>query len=177
MCCVAMGNSKKVCPDCGRNMVQQFIGVKHCKCGTSWEKDIGYFKRTSDMVFALQRQTIGKEIKQVPGIRYKETERKDDGIMEINEDNISAGAMFSPISIGDFLKAHKKNNPTEDIKAYRTALEQAVQAKKSGAVCSQCGSPIWAIGTATVGWNGCFTCITGEADSSEDYEIDSVCFK
>jgi hypothetical protein len=96
--------------------------------------------------------------------------------MEINEVNMSAGAMFSPISIDDFLKAHKKNNPTEDIKAYRTALEQAVQAKKSGAVCSQCGNPIWAIGTATVGWNGCFTCITGEADSSEDYEIDSVCF-
>jgi len=55
-------------------------------------------------------------------------------------------------------------------------LEQTVQAKKSSAVCSQCGSPIWAIGTATVSWNGCFTCITGEADNSDDFEIDSVCF-
>jgi len=84
--------------------------------------------------------------------------------------------MYSPISIDDFIKAHKKNNPTEDMKEYRANLEQAVNAKKSGAVCSQCGNPIWAIGTGTVGWNGCFTCITGEADSSEDYEIDSVCY-
>jgi hypothetical protein len=84
--------------------------------------------------------------------------------------------MFSPISLDDFIKAHKKNNPSEDMKEYRANLEQAVSAKKSGAVCHQCGSPIWAIGTGTVGWNGCFTCITGEADSSEDYEIDSVCY-
>ncbi len=39
-----------------------------------------------------------------------------------------------------------------------------------------CGQPIWAIGSATVDWDGCFTCITGEADESEDYEIESVCF-
>ena len=96
--------------------------------------------------------------------------------MEINEVGTSSGTLFAPISIGDFLKAHEKNNPSEDTKEYRAASEQAVQTKKSGAVCSQCGSPIWAVGTATVGWNGCFTCITGEADCSEDYEIDSVCF-
>ena len=35
---------------------------------------------------------------------------------------------------------------------------------------------MWAAGTAIVGWNGCFNCITGESDNSEDYEIDSVCF-
>ncbi len=169
-------NNKKVCPDCGKNMVQQFIGLTHCKCGTSWKKEIGYFKRTPDMVFALQRQNVGKKTKQVPVIRYKEIERKDESTMEINESKISTGVLFSPISINKFLEAHKKNNPGEDIKAYRAALEQTVQAKKSGAVCAQCGNPIWAIGTATVGWNGCFTCITGEADCSEDYEIDSVCF-
>ena len=37
----------------------------------SWEKDIGYFERTPDMVFALERKTIGKKVKQVPVIRYK----------------------------------------------------------------------------------------------------------
>ena len=84
--------------------------------------------------------------------------------------------MFSPISIDDFVKAHRKNNPTEDMKTYRTNLEQAVNSKKSGTVCYQCGNPIWAIGTGTVGWSGCFACITGEADNSEDYEIDSVCY-
>jgi hypothetical protein len=83
---------------------------------------------------------------------------------------------FNPISLVNFLESYRKNNPTEDAEAYRAALVEAVSAKKSGAVCAQCGSPIWAIGTATVGWDGCFTCITGEADCSEDYEIDGVCF-
>ena len=83
-------------------------------------------------------------------------EHIDEPIIDINEVRISSGAMFAPISIDDFLKAHKRNNPTENIKEYRAALEQTVQAKKSGAVCSQCGNPIWALGTATVGWNGCF---------------------
>jgi len=110
-------------------------------------------------------------------IRYKDkgNENSEVDVIEIVEISKAAWAMFSPISITKFLKAYKKNNPTTDIKMYRAALEQAVQAKKAGAVCAQCGSPIWAIGTATVGWNGCFTCITGEADSSGDYEIDSVC--
>jgi hypothetical protein len=132
------------------------------------------------MVFALQRQTTGKKNKpkQVPVIRYKENERSDESIVEVIEVNgePQTAAMFAPISIDDFLRAHQRNNPAEDLKAYRSALEEAVQAKKSGAVCAQCDNPIWAIGTATVGWNGCFTCITGESDSSKDYEIDGVCF-
>ena len=57
-------------------MVQQFIGLKHCRCGISWKKDIGYFERNEDMVFALQRVTVGKKkkVKQVPIIRYKDSE-------------------------------------------------------------------------------------------------------
>ena len=65
-----MGQSNKVCPACGHKMKQQFIGLQHCKCGMSWKRDIGYFERTPDMVFALQRQKVGKKIKQVPIIRY-----------------------------------------------------------------------------------------------------------
>ena len=64
-----MGN--RVCENCGRHMKQQFIGLQHCSCGTSWKKDIGYFERTPDMVFALQRQKVGKKVKQVPIIRYR----------------------------------------------------------------------------------------------------------
>lgn len=52
-------------------MKQQFIGLKHCKCGMSWKRDIGYFERTGDMVFALERRKCGKKWKQVPVIRYK----------------------------------------------------------------------------------------------------------
>lgn len=69
-----MGASNKVCPNCGRKMKQQFIGLLHCKCGMSWSKDSGFFERTSDMVFALERRKEGKKIKQVPIIRYKTDE-------------------------------------------------------------------------------------------------------
>ena len=67
-----MGNSNKVCPNCGHKLRQQFIGLQHCKCGISWKKDIGFFERTPDMAFALQRVTIGKKVKQLPVIRYKQ---------------------------------------------------------------------------------------------------------
>lgn len=56
-------------------MKQQFIGLQHCSCGMSWKKDTGYFERTPDMVFALERRTIhntsGKKTKQFPVIRGK----------------------------------------------------------------------------------------------------------
>ena len=66
-----MGASNKVCPNCNGKMKQQFIGLQHCKCGLSWKKDIGFFERTSDMVFALQRRTVGKKVRQVPIIKYR----------------------------------------------------------------------------------------------------------
>ena len=67
-----MGASNKICPNCGRKMKQQFIGLQHCKCGMSWKKDIGFFERTSDMVFALKRRNVGKKVKQIPVIRRKQ---------------------------------------------------------------------------------------------------------
>ena len=66
-----MGANNKICPNCGRKMKQQFIGLQHCKCGMRWKKDGGFFERTPNMVFALERQTIGKKVKQIPVIRYK----------------------------------------------------------------------------------------------------------
>ena len=53
-------------------MKQQFIGLQHCKCGMSWKKDLGFFERTSDMVFCLQRKVINGKVKQCPVIRFKE---------------------------------------------------------------------------------------------------------
>ena len=64
-----MGASNKVCPNCGRKMKQQFIGLQHCRCGMSWKKDIGFFERTPDVAFALERRQIGKKVKQRPVIR------------------------------------------------------------------------------------------------------------
>jgi hypothetical protein len=70
-------NPKRRCENCGKAMKQQFIGLKHCKCGTSWSKADGYFQRTTDMVFALESRVTKKgknsiRTKQVPVIRYKE---------------------------------------------------------------------------------------------------------
>lgn len=53
-----MGASNKICPNCGRKMKQQFIGLQHCKCGMSWKRDIGFFERTSDMVFADRKSVV-----------------------------------------------------------------------------------------------------------------------
>ena len=64
--------ANKVCPECGRKMKQQFIGLQHCKCGMSWKKDIGFFERTGDMVFALERKKVGKKTKQCSVIRCKQ---------------------------------------------------------------------------------------------------------
>ena len=76
---IKKSNPKRRCENCGRVMKQQFIGLKHCKCGTSWSKSDGYFERTPDMVFALERKVKKKgknsiRTKQVPVIRYKEHE-------------------------------------------------------------------------------------------------------
>ena len=71
-----MGKSNKVCPVCGRKMKCQFIGLKNCKSGTSWKKDVGFFERTSDMVFTLERVKNEKKVKQRPAIRSKQEKPK-----------------------------------------------------------------------------------------------------
>ena len=67
-----MGKSNKVCPRCGRKMKQQFIGLQHCKCGMSWKRDIGFFERTNDMVFCLERRYVKGKPKRRPAIRRDE---------------------------------------------------------------------------------------------------------
>lgn len=62
-----MGKNNKICPNCGRKMKQQFIGLQHCRCGMSWKKDIGFFERTADMVFCLQQNKLGRK----PKTHYK----------------------------------------------------------------------------------------------------------
>ena len=55
--------SSSFCPECGRKMRQQFIGLKHCECGISWLKGTGFFYRTPDMIFCLKRIKIGAKTK------------------------------------------------------------------------------------------------------------------
>ncbi|GEN83662.1 hypothetical protein SLU01_19740 [Sporosarcina luteola] len=80
-----------------------------------------------------------------------------------------------PISIEAYVKKHCEGNPGENPQKLKENLKQAVKDKKNGATCSNCGQEIWAIGSA-VAYQGCFSCLTGEVDSSEDYEIKEVCW-
>lgn len=74
------------------------------------------------------------------------------------------------ITLEAYLKKHQKHNPEEDIPNLRENLQAAIKCKEQGAICF-CGQPIWALGTAITGLDRCFTCITGESDDSEDFEV------
>lgn len=79
-----------------------------------------------------------------------------------------------PITIDEFVKKTISNNKDISSEQLKHQLSIAINKKKQGVKCSVCGNTIWAIGTAMCGWNGCFSCITGETDDSDDYEIDSI---
>jgi hypothetical protein len=82
---------------------------------------------------------------------------------------------FVPIRFGDWVSKFLKSNPGENAKDVTARLRRALEAYQAGAQCA-CGEPIWVIGSAEVG-NACFTCITGEADPSQDFEIAEACSK
>jgi hypothetical protein len=68
-----------------------------------------------------------------------------------------------------------KSNPGEKADKVTARPQRALKDYHEGAR-YHCGEPIWVIGSAEAG-HACFTCITGEADPSEDYEIDQACDK
>jgi len=78
---------------------------------------------------------------------------------------------MQPISIKKFAESTAKDNKDIDQKELEETLREVLADKKNGAKCMICGSPIWAAGSAITGSYMCFTCITGEADDSEDYEV------
>lgn len=76
------------------------------------------------------------------------------------------------ISIDEYIALHLKNNPSEKEAELRRNINTALEAFNEGESC-ECGNEIWVIGTAKVG-NSCFTCITGESEETDHYEIDTV---
>lgn len=78
---------------------------------------------------------------------------------------------MAEITVKEFAKMYVENNPEEKLDQVKSNLKIALNRKKAGAGCNTCGEPIWAVGSAIVGFDGCFTCITGESDDSEDYEV------
>jgi len=79
---------------------------------------------------------------------------------------------FVPIGVREYVKLHVKANPDENPTDLLARLRGCVSDALAGARC-HCGARIWVVGSVSAG-NGCFTCITGEAFPSEDYEIDEV---
>ena len=83
---------------------------------------------------------------------------------------------FVPIQIHDYVKKHLKSNPGTKAAELTEQLQGALNDYKAGHRCTNCGAPIWVIGASQVG-RMCFTCITGEARPSSDYEIAEACDK
>ncbi|MEX1136838.1 MAG: hypothetical protein WEB89_08040 [Balneolales bacterium] len=77
---------------------------------------------------------------------------------------------FRTISVDNFVEMYKNNNPETDTENLKKSLKHFRALKLEGQKCD-CGNPIWAIGSAFSG-QGCFTCITGDKDNSNDYEIE-----
>lgn len=72
-----------------------------------------------------------------------------------------------PIKIKEFAKKYVETNKDEKLDDVIKRLKESLKRKNSGAKCSCC----WALGSALGGFEGCFTCITGETDDSSDYEV------
>jgi hypothetical protein len=79
---------------------------------------------------------------------------------------------FIAISIDDYIKKYLANNPNENEAELRKNLNSALADYKKGLKCD-CGNDLWVIGSAAVG-NSCFSCITGEAQPSGDYELEDA---
>ncbi|MEQ1892059.1 MAG: hypothetical protein ABL998_05910 [Planctomycetota bacterium] len=79
---------------------------------------------------------------------------------------------FIPISIDEYARKHVASNKGDNLADITSALRNQLEVFNRGVNCS-CGEPIWVIGSALAG-SACFTCITGEAEPSDDYEIDEA---
>jgi len=76
---------------------------------------------------------------------------------------------FKTISVDKFVKLYEKNNPDINTNELKKNLTDFKKLKLNGQKC-ECGNQIWIVGSAIAG-KGCFTCITGETDNRNDYEI------
>lgn len=76
-----------------------------------------------------------------------------------------------PISIEEFVKNYIEWNQQEKPEEVKAHFNAVLTRKFAGGKCPVCGAPIWAYGSALSRFDGCFICITGETDDSNDYEF------
>jgi hypothetical protein len=81
-------------------------------------------------------------------------------------------ASFIPIGLEEYVEMRIAANPGEAANDLRGHLQAMVDLVRSGRRCA-CGRKPWALGSAAAGL-ACFTCITGEATPSGDYELVEV---
>ena len=81
-----------------------------------------------------------------------------------------SNSSYRNISIDNFIYKFKINNPNTDLSTLKKGLLNFKQLKENGERCV-CGNEIWIIGSAIAG-KGCFTCITGDTDQTDDYEVE-----
>lgn len=77
--------------------------------------------------------------------------------------------IFIPKLISELAQMLEEHNGG-DRADWQIKLEVAADLKRRLQKCP-CGNPIWAVGSALTGSPLCFTCITGSADPSDDFEI------
>lgn len=82
---------------------------------------------------------------------------------------------FNPITVDGYVRSYLSVNPRSRAPEVIARLQAALAAYRSGRRCA-CGERIWVVGAVDAGLS-CFTCITGEGDPSEDYEIAEACDK
>src|SRR5688500_13829677 len=82
---------------------------------------------------------------------------------------------FVPIEVDDYVRLHLRINPDESAEGVAMRLRSTLPDFRAGALCA-CGARICVIGSAQTG-RACFTCIAGEANAAEDYEITEACNK
>lgn len=63
---------------------------------------------------------------------------------------------FIPISIEEYVELQIEDNPDANREEITIAHNDALDASKRGAKCTNCGNPIWVIGSAFAG-NMCFS--------------------
>lgn len=76
---------------------------------------------------------------------------------------------FTPIKLEDYVERHLRANPDERRTDVVRSLQKAMDAHRRGVRCG-CGAPIWIVGSSVAGL-ACFTCITGESQPDNDFEI------
>ena len=77
---------------------------------------------------------------------------------------------FNKISVDNFIRKYKLNNPNADIVQLKSALIHFKELRSEGIKCN-CGNSLWVIGSALSG-KTCFTCLTGESDFSNEFDIE-----